>query len=345
MSAAIKRLSTIIRPHPHTHTPTTTPKESSKTESNPIDAPVAPETPVAAKDNNTSDPNNTNSTSAPAPTSETPATAPNMTEPPTTTTPAPAADATTSVEPPKEGQAIGVSEAEAPAPASGAATEDKSTEPAAGNTAIATTASDAQKKTESKHETTSVKERSRRTRDIGRDTIRRFSTILRPGNGSHVKEKEKDSVPPVPVPPKAQSESATAGEVKPADETPAPATTTAEVEPTPPAPVEKPSTTAESKPPKSTTAVKTKEKERPEKPKTANRRGSSFFSAARDVVRGPQKKDTSKSKPAAKAEAVVSATRPFKKGAAKGKHVVVITGASRGVGLEFVKQYVRLSLS
>ncbi|GJJ08022.1 hypothetical protein Clacol_002229 [Clathrus columnatus] len=320
MSAAIKRLSTIIRPHPHT-SGASPQKESPKTESNPIDAPAKPDTSMISKD----------STSTPAATAAPTTTESTMTE----MQPAPATEPVASTEQPKEAQTMETTTNETPVTAAApaetvqemAATEEKPPVDSS-TTPVTAEASDTPKKTETKQDATSVKEKSsRRTRDIGRDTIRRFSTILRSGNG-HQQPKDKESVPPVPtVPAKDETPASTAVETKPASAETTASTTTATAVTTP-APVEKLKTAPDSKPVKA--ATKTKETE---KPKAAARRGSSFFSAARDVVRGPQR---NKSKSLTKTE--VAAVAP-KKSSAKGKRVVVVTGASKGVGLEFVKQY------
>lgn len=297
MSAAIKRLSTIIRP-----SNSSPPSPSEKKDS--IDAP-APAAPVEA------------------PTSDT----------------APAMEATANGT-----TTDAVKDANSTAPEAGTNTDSPSVDDAKAappadtpkDKEDATTAASVGSKKEKDSKSTNRRD----PRDIGRSTIRRFSTILR----SQLKDanKDKEPVPPLPAP-----------EAKPADgETKAPeeneqAPAAAEAPTDPVAKAEgKENSDPVKKDPKPTKPTATKEKS--DGAEIGKRRSSSFFTAAREGLqrtakdvqtRARRKPVSAKPKASAKAETV---PKVVKKGAAKGKRVVVVTGASSGVGLEFVKYFVSL---
>ena len=179
-------------------------------------------------------------------------------------------------------------------------------------------------------------------RDIGRSTIRRFSTILR----SQAKDAQKDKEPTPPLPSQENAAKPAEGETKaPEGGEKAPAvtegpkeTTTKEADKENAAPVEKDAKPA--KPAPSAT------KDKNDGGKVGKPRSASFFTAAREgfqrtakdvQTRARGQPGATKAKAPPKAEVV---PKIVKKGAANGKRVVVVTGASKGVGLEFVKHFV-----
>ena len=302
MSAAMKRLSTIIRPS--NSSPPSPPKENGK---NSIDAP-APAAPVDA-----------------TPAAET---SPKAEENPNGATTDGVNGVVDSAAPEKDAGAAPVStDAAKDASSTAEVPKDKDvTAPAA---------------VESKTEKEAPKAPHRRDpRDIGRSTIRRFSTILR----SQAKE-NKDKEPTPPLPSQEDSAKAKEGEAQ-APEEQAPA---AEEGPKETAAKENGTVEKNAKPAKATPSAKDKT----DTGKLSKRTSSSFFTAAREGLQRTAKdvQTRARGQPGAarvkglgakvvpKAEAV---PKIVKKGAAKGKRVVVITGASKGVGLEFVKQFVGL---
>lgn len=269
-----------------------------------------------------------------------------------TTDPKPAENSE-SVEPPKESTTDAAAPAEAPATTDGPAATNGDVDKAPEQPAEASTeaAKDEQKdeqkaekaegkpetKTESKAEsTTPSTKRERSARDIGRNTIRRFSSILR----AQMDFASKEAAPPVPKSDAAAIDAPAA---------PAPAPVDAPAEPIDaPAATDKPA--AEAKPdatvppptppkPKKDTKDKKDKKDKSVDEKDKTKRRSSFFQG---LQRNRDKYKPKDAKEKVKAEAIA---KIVKKGAAKGKRVVVITGSSQGPGLEFVKQFVSISLN
>ena len=287
MSAAIKRLSTIIRPS--NASPPSPPKDAGK---NSIDAP-APPAPAAPVD------------------AEVPETSPKVEEKPNGIT----TDAADSAAP-EQGTT------EAPASTNDVKDAHANSDAPKDKEVTASVGSKAEKEGKATHH-------RRDPRDLGLSTIRRFSTILR----SQAKDahKDKESTPPLP----SQEDAAEAKD----GETKAPAT-----EEVPKDTVAKENGTVDSAPAsKNSKPAKSAPKE-----KTNVKRRPSFFTAAREGLQRTAKdvQKRARGQPgAAKANApakVEALPKILKKGAAKGKRVVVITGASKGVGLEFVKQFVSL---
>lgn len=162
----------------------------------------------------------------------------------------------------------------------------------------------------------------RDARDIGRSTIRRFSTILR----SQGRDGSKDPAAPA------------SDEAKPAEDSPQPEDAPKKDE-TSPAPAEP----AADQP----TMASAPDAAGKDPVKTSKRRPSGFFTAAREGLQRTAKDVQTRARPsrpakdkAAPKPEVVTVPKIVKKGAARGKRVVVVTGASKGVGLEFVRQFV-----
>ncbi|KAF8575949.1 hypothetical protein K439DRAFT_699746 [Ramaria rubella] len=307
MSAAIKRLSTIIKPHNSSPS-----KETTKETTDSADPAAATETPTQMAPTIEAPVANGDSAATPA---DANAVKDTITAPDGETVAIP----TSTTEEANDAQDV-------PVPA---ATETETAKDVA---------TDAEKDKESK-----PTPRRRDPRDIGLSTIRRFSTILR----SQGKDAHKETPPPVPTSTQKEDGEAQAVSTESAAGTdavaaaPEPAKDDAKATKDNAKSSEKDAKPAEKDAAAATEASKAKSNGDAAAP---TKRRSSFFSAvqrtAKDVqtrARGPAKP---KAAPKPKIEAVV-VPKIVKKGAARGKRVVVVTGASKGVGLEIVKQFCR----